>query len=252
VKTVPVVEIFGPTLQGEGMDQGLPVHFVRVGGCDYRCGWCDTPYAVLPPLVRKAERLTSDMIVSRVKELGGAPEWVVLSGGNPALHELGDVVEGLGRAGFRTAVETQGSRWRDWLGRVQRLCVSPKPPSSGMETDWDVLDRFMAPAAARASANGEPWAFLKVVVFDDADYEFACRVHERYPALPFFLSAGNDAGSTVADVEREDPRSLARVRNDLCVRSAWLAAKAMRDERMERARVQSQYHVLLWGNKAGV
>jgi 7-carboxy-7-deazaguanine synthase len=252
VKTVPVIEIFGPTLQGEGVDQGLPVHFVRVGGCDYRCVWCDTPYAVLPHLVRKSERMSSEAIVQRVRELGGAPEWVVVSGGNPALHDLTLVVEGLTQAGFRIAVETQGTRWRDWLLETDRMCVSPKPPSSGMVTDWDALDRFVEHASERSTDSGDPWLFIKVVVFDDADYEYACEVHARYPDVAFFLSAGNDPGATVGDADREDARTLAHVRNDLCVRSAWLAAKAMRDKRMERARIQSQYHVLLWGNQPGV
>lgn len=250
MKTVPVVEIFGPTLQGEGFDQGLPVHFVRVGGCDYRCVWCDTPYAVLPHLVRRSERMSSDAIVQRVAELGGAPRWVVVSGGNPALHDLTSVVQGLSDAGFRVAVETQGTRWRDWLADAHRMCVSPKPPSSGMKTDWNALDRFVE--HAREPDRAEPWLFLKVVVFDDPDYEYACDVHARYPDVPFFLSAGNDPGPTVADADRKDTRTLARVRNDLCVRSAWLAAKATADERMERARIQSQYHVLLWGNQPGV
>ena len=47
-KLIPVVEIFGPTIQGEGAEAGVPTHFVRVGGCDYRCIWCDTMYAVDP------------------------------------------------------------------------------------------------------------------------------------------------------------------------------------------------------------
>ena len=49
---LPVVEIFGPTIQGEGAEAGIPTHFVRVGGCDFRCSWCDTMYAVDPEIVR--------------------------------------------------------------------------------------------------------------------------------------------------------------------------------------------------------
>ena len=48
----PVIEIFGPTIQGEGSEAGLATHFIRVGGCDYRCSWCDTMYAVDPAAVR--------------------------------------------------------------------------------------------------------------------------------------------------------------------------------------------------------
>lgn len=51
-KTLPVIEIFGPTVQGEGAEAGVPTHFLRLGGCDYRCAWCDTMYAVDPATVR--------------------------------------------------------------------------------------------------------------------------------------------------------------------------------------------------------
>src|SRR5436853_7306175 len=95
-KTFPIIEIFGPTIQGEGAEAGLSTHFVRFGGCDYRCSWCDTMYAVDPAVVRAtAERLSDDAIVGRLEELGGAPRWVTLSGGNPALHHLGARVDAL-------------------------------------------------------------------------------------------------------------------------------------------------------------
>src|SRR3954451_22196690 len=115
-KLIPVVEIFGPTIQGEGAEAGVPTRFVRVGGCDFRCSWCDTMYAVDPEVVRAtAEKLSSQEIVGRVASLDGHPRWVTISGGNPALHNLDDVVSGLHAAGFRVSVETQGSRWASWL-----------------------------------------------------------------------------------------------------------------------------------------
>src|SRR4051794_33329479 len=104
-KTFPVIEVFGPTIQGEGAEAGLPTHFVRFGGCDYRCSWCDTMYAVDPTAVRETARsLTTEEIVSEVRGLGGRPNWVALSGGNPALHELGPLVERLQRSKFAVLV----------------------------------------------------------------------------------------------------------------------------------------------------
>src|SRR3954469_19299215 len=106
----PVIEIFGPAIGGEGAEAGIPTHFVRLGGCDYRCSWCDTMYAVDPALVREnAQRLRVDEIVDRGAQLEGRPDWVTISGGNPALHRLDDLVARLQQHDFKVSVETQGS-----------------------------------------------------------------------------------------------------------------------------------------------
>src|SRR4051812_31526998 len=159
--TLPVVEIFGPTVQGEGPDAGIPAYFVRFGGCDFRCSWCDSMHAVEPKAVRtNAERLSATEITERVRTLEDGPSLVVLSGGNPALLGLRGLVNELHAAGYEVAVETQGSIWRDWLGQVDRLVTSPKGPSSGMDTP-QVRRQFEA-FMARARDAGVPTA-LKVV-----------------------------------------------------------------------------------------
>src|SRR3954454_21929203 len=112
----PVIELFGPTVQGEGPDQGRPAYFVRFGGCDFRCAWCDSMHAVEPALVRAgATAMSAPEIADRLGTLDAGPGLVVLSGGNPALLELGPLVDMLHEAGYEVAVETQGSRWREWL-----------------------------------------------------------------------------------------------------------------------------------------
>ena len=66
-----VSEIFGPTVQGEGPLIGQPSVFVRTGGCDYRCSWCDTLYAVLPQYRDEWTLMTPADIMVRVNELAG-------------------------------------------------------------------------------------------------------------------------------------------------------------------------------------
>src|SRR5262249_28890125 len=80
---IRISEIFGPTIQGEGPLIGRPTVFVRTAGCDYRCRWCDTLYAVLPEYHREWAAMTPSAIAARVNTLAGdQPILVSLSGGN--------------------------------------------------------------------------------------------------------------------------------------------------------------------------
>lgn len=228
-RTYPVLEVFGPVLQGEGRMIGAQTHFVRFGYCDYRCAWCDTLYAVEPEQVqREAEWLGIDAIIGRLDALGAHTPWVTLSGGNPAIHDLGPLVERLHAAGRKVAVETQGSVYRPWLERCDVVTVSPKPPSAGMATDDARLARFVA----------LPQSNLKVVVFDDADFTYARDIHLRYPEKPFYLQPGNAVGS-------DDTAAL-------LAKLDWLAQRAMADPAMADVVVLPQLHTLMYGNRRGV
>jgi 7-carboxy-7-deazaguanine synthase len=238
-RTFPVIEIFGPTIQGEGAEAGLATHFLRVGGCDYRCSWCDTMYAVDPATVRAtARRLNAGEIVDAIAQLAGAPNWVTISGGNPALHELGAVVDDLHAAGYRVSVETQGSRWRDWLATVDRLTISPKPPSSDMATAAHAAQfaRFMDQALATAADQ----AVLKIVCFDEVDLDWATATAADYTHLPLFLSAGTPVPAP------------AGLRDAVGERYRWLCEHVAARPALARARVLPQLHVIAWKAATGV
>lgn len=239
-KTYPVVEVFGPTIQGEGAEAGRSCYFVRLGGCDYRCSWCDTMFAVEPAEVRRAaEYLDTEQISARVTDLGGRAEWVVLSGGNPALHDLGLLVERLQAERMKVAVETQGSLWKAWLGHVDRLTVSPKPPSSGMATPAHQaqFEAFMG-QASEAHVWGS--TVLKVVCFDEEDLSWAKAVARRWPSLDLHLSAGTPVPA---------PSNLAGAVGASFRRLCELVA---RDPELAHARVLPQLHVIAWGEERGV
>lgn len=239
LKPFPVIEIFGPTIQGEGAEAGLATHFVRLGGCDYRCTWCDTMYAVEPASVRdNARRLTSEQIVEEVCELGGAPRWVTLTGGNPALHQLGDLVNRLQERNFQVAVETQGSVWRDWLATVDRLTISPKPPSSSMATPRHMrqTETFLRAATAMAGKA----AILKIVCFDIEDLAWATETASKWPQLPLYLSAGTPVPT------------VGPIRDEVGERYRWLCERVAADARLAHARVLPQLHVIAWKDATGV
>jgi 7-carboxy-7-deazaguanine synthase len=240
---IRISEIFGPTIQGEGPLIGRPTVFVRTAGCDYRCAWCDTLYAVLPEYRDQWTFMTPPDIMARVNELsGGQPVLVSLSGGNPALQPLADLIA-LGRHdGHSFALETQGSVPQAWFAELDWLFLSPKPPSSDMTPDLDALD------ACVQAAEGRPSCALKVAVFDDTDYSFAQMVAARHPSLPVYLQVGNPA--PLIDAAGKTNAERADV-DDLMRRMRWLVGKVVAD-RWFAATVLPQLHVLTWGNKRGV
>lgn len=238
MSTIRISEIFGPTVQGEGALIGKPTVFVRTGGCDFRCSWCDTLYAVLPEHRNEWAPMTPEDILGRVEQLtGGHPILVTLSGGNPAIQPLGPLIALGKERRYRFAMETQGSVADDWFASLDWLVLSPKPPSSRMSTDWVAFEACLAAAA------GGPHTVLKVVVFDDADYSYARDAAARYPLLPLYLSVGNHTPGEAGADGVDHAGLLARFR--------WLVDKVAHDCWFE-ATVLPQLHVLAWGNKRGV
>ena len=238
-EAIRVSEIFGPTIQGEGPVIGVPTVFVRTGGCDFRCSWCDSLHAVDAEYRHTWAPMTPRAVMDEVRRLsGGTPLMVTLSGGNPAIQPLGPLID-LGRAeGYRFGLETQGSVARDWFGMLDMLVLSPKPPSSGMETDWAALQACVAAAGDAPSA-------LKIVVFDEADFAYARDVAARHPGLPVYLQPGNHTPPPPDD----DSATVDQAGID--ARMRWLVDRVIA-EGWHEARVLPQLHVMLWGNKRGV
>lgn len=237
---IRVSEIFGPTIQGEGVLIGLPTVFVRSGGCDYRCSWCDSMHAVDPRFRADWRPMSTEAVWQEVARLsGGKPLMVSLSGGNPAIQPFAALIRRGHGEGYRFALETQGSVARDWFAELDVLVLSPKPPSSGMRTDWDVL------AHCFEMAGDDPQTVLKMIVFDDVDYAYAKAVAARYPGCPVYLQPGNhtppppDVDDAFVDID------------GLMERMLWLVDRVTQDRWFE-ARVLPQLHVMLWGNRKGV
>ncbi|WP_224392821.1 7-carboxy-7-deazaguanine synthase QueE [Pseudonocardia sp. ICBG1293] len=241
----PVVELFGPTIQGEGPEVGRPCLFVRFGGCDYRCTWCDSLHAVDPAIVhREARRLSDDDIVSELLERAPAAtgQLVILSGGNPAMHTLDTLVQRLHDIDMQVSIETQGSLWKPWLGAVDNLIVSPKPPSSGMDTDKN-RERTAHFMSAVVTLARPPRTTLKVVCFDEEDVEFAFSFRDRHRTghgapYPLYLSSGTDADPSV---------SIETITQQF----RWLCEHVADDPRAQDCTILPQLHVIAWGQEKG-
>ncbi|RYY44410.1 MAG: 7-carboxy-7-deazaguanine synthase QueE [Chitinophagaceae bacterium] len=149
------------TIQGEGYHQGRAAYFIRLGGCDVGCVWCDVKdswdaskhpqYAI--------EEITSMAVNGSAQNNSSTNDvLVVITGGEPLLHNLDALTAALKEKGFQTNIETSGSspisgHW-DWI------CLSPK--------------KFKAPLPQVIEKADE----LKVVVFNKSDFEWA----EKYAA----------------------------------------------------------------------
>lgn len=238
-RPVPVLEIFGPTVQGEGMVIGRKTMFVRTAGCDYRCAWCDSAFTWDGTAKDEIRLMSAREIINALDELDSGYDHVTLSGGNPALlPQLQTLIALLHEAGKQVAVETQGSKWQDWFQDIDQLTLSPKPPSSGMETNWQQLDRIVARLLQRRSQF-----CLKVVVFNEQDLIYAKQVHRRYAQVPFYVQAGND---------RLAEHDQAALLPHLLARYQWLIEQVMEDEQLASVFVLPQLHTWVWGNKKGV
>ncbi|MFL0572635.1 7-carboxy-7-deazaguanine synthase QueE [Priestia megaterium] len=240
--TIPVLEIFGPTIQGEGMVVGRKTMFVRTAGCDYSCSWCDSAFTWDGSAKNDIRQLTAEQIWTELKEIGGECfDHVTISGGNPALIKaIGSLVELLHSQGVKAALETQGSRYQDWFLKIDDLTISPKPPSSLMKTNFPILDDIIETLIKEKRLAH---ISIKVVVFNDEDFEYAASVHERYPEVPFFVQVGNEDLTTI------DNASLTQ---ELLKKYEWLIYKAVAAKNMNDVRVLPQVHALVWGNKRGV
>jgi len=236
---IPVLEIFGPTIQGEGAVVGRKTMFVRTAGCDYHCSWCDSPFTWNGSAKDEIIQMSAEEIWAKPKEIASeCVDHVTISGGNPALlSSIGDLVCLLKEQGIKLALETQGSRWQEWMKRIDDLTLSPKPPSSGMETNFNMLDLIIGNLREIKNVS------LKIVVFDDLDFDYAINIHERYRDIPFYLQVGND------DITTANQDALTK---KLLQKYEWLIQKVVESPKMNDVRVLPQLHALVWGNKRGV
>ncbi|QCR32321.1 7-carboxy-7-deazaguanine synthase QueE [Lysinibacillus sp. SGAir0095] len=239
---IPVIEIFGPTIQGEGMVVGQKTMFVRTAGCDYSCAWCDSAFTWDGSGKHLIAQMTAEEIWAQLKKLGGNGfSFVTISGGNPVLlRNLEALITILKNNDIKIGVETQGSKWQEWLYDIDELTISPKPPSSGMVTDYSMLTEMIGKLKSR---NSNQHISLKIVIFNDEDYAYAKELHLSYPSLPFYLQVGND------EITERNNEQLIR---HLLKKYEGLVDKVVADEQLKNVRVLPQLHTLIWGNKRGV
>jgi 7-carboxy-7-deazaguanine synthase len=211
-----ISEIFY-SIQGEGVEIGLPTVFVRLFACDLRCSWCDTMYAVEG---RDFKKMTVGDVLTEIR--GHACRRVCITGGEPLIQrdEAEELAKNLVNEGYRLVLETSGHKMPPPVFWTESCVISMdcKCPGSGMQDrmDFDLFRKL------------RPQDQLKFVIADEADYQYAKRIVSEHPlkANIIFQPAGG-------------------------VGLEWLTDRILNDN-IGRVRVLPQLHKIIWGEKRGV
>jgi len=155
ISTLPIMESFY-TLQGEGFHQGRAAYFIRLGGCDVGCVWCDVKESWNAEAHPKFS--VKEIVEQALTSVNRQPSTVnrhlaVITGGEPLMHNLDQLTTQLQAAGFETNIETSGSS--PFSGKWDWICLSPK--------------KFKQPLPEILPLANE----LKVVVFNKSDFDWA-------------------------------------------------------------------------------
>lgn len=249
-KKFPLIELFGPTIQGEGTMCGNVTHFMRLGVCDYKCTMCDSKNAVDPEQIKKNARyLTAVEIFNEFYEMDKEWKcpWLTLTGGNPCVHNLTELVKHLKQYGTKIAVETQGTFLPDWLFKCDLVTISPKGPGMGETFNDSLFERFVDELIIPSYDNPgtSPETCLKIVVFDKADFEFAKHVWSYCPQVPLYLSLGNKW--------IPDENDLTEIEHKMALLKHYetTAELLYKDPILNKAKFLPQLHTLVWSNDKG-
>jgi len=145
--SLPLVEEFY-TLQGEGYHTGKAAYFIRLGGCDIGCSFCDSRFSWNP---RLHPLVDTDTIIENVVKSG--TDSVVITGGEPLMYNLDYLCAGLKKMNIQIFIETSGAY--PLSGELDWICLSPKKNMPPLEENFH-------------SANE-----LKVIILDKKDFEWA-------------------------------------------------------------------------------
>lgn len=182
---LPLVEDFY-TIQGEGFHTGKPAYFIRLGGCDVGCTWCDAKFTwnakTFPPK-------SIDQIISRAKECSSKA--IVITGGEPTMYPLSLFTNRLKEEGFEIFIETSGTN--EISGTFDWICLSPKRQQPPLDSSFLRADE------------------LKVIIENKTDLEWAieCESRVRYGCYLYLQpewSVRNEVNEMIVEFVKANPK----------------------------------------------
>lgn len=150
---VPLMEEFY-SIQGEGFNTGRAAYFIRLAGCDVGCTWCDVKESwevENHPLVDIAS------IVEKIKQSG--TDFVVITGGEPAMYDLSALCDAIHELNIQIAIETSGAH--SIIGDIDWICLSPKKFKLPLEENYLMANE------------------LKVIAFNNHDFKWAIELEQK-------------------------------------------------------------------------
>lgn len=237
---IPVVEFFGPTIQGEGPNVGVKTLFLRVAGCDFKCDFCDSKFTW--KVDKNTLYYTKDELIEIIKNKCKTTNTshLVLTGGNPCLYDFNYIISELRENNIAVDIETQGSILPEWLKLCNLIVISPKAPSSNMKDvyenirNWLEDNEYLPPIA------------IKIPIFNLVDFEFSLKYNKLISSysnkhdIKFYLSVGN------SNVEESGDISVRILSN-----YEWLINEVIKNK-LDNVYILPQMHTLIWGNRQGV
>ena len=174
---LPIVEDFY-SLQGEGYHMGKAAYFIRIGGCDIGCSWCDTKFSWNPDI---HPLMDVDLVVKNLVETGALE--AVITGGEPLMYNLDYLCRQLKGKGIKIYLETSGAypisgTW-DWI------CLSPKKQQPPVETIYKVANELKMIIAKPSDLD---WAEKNARLVNDSCHLFLQPEWKEYSnILPFII-----------------------------------------------------------------
>lgn len=231
----PIREIFGPTIQGEGLHAGRLATFVRVAGCDSQCEWCDTKYA-WDVNDTKVKMMSAEQIAEFVIRKPSLHRLVVLTGGNPCMYDLSDLVDTFHNNDYEVHVETQGTIFPGWLDKADFVSLSPKIPLLSL----NFLEMSEAKSKMRDMLNALEFVKhqIKFVIESRIEFEFALEIAKSNPDEDVIFQPKYIEKFSIP-VNMKDLTELANI---IC-----------KDPRVpSNVRFMPQLHRIIWGDLHGV
>ena len=236
MSSLVVSEVFGPTIQGEGSFTGQLVAFIRLGGCNLACSWCDTPYTWDGSRFDLRAEMTRTPITEIVqKVIAMEVEKVVISGGEPLIQQKQagweNLLIALEDAGIDAHIETNGTIIPNatTIAGVTHFTVSPKLAHSG-DTSDKRINREALEAFAKLAVYGA--AIFKFVAKEENDLDEIASLVKEYDLLPETVWVMPEGATTQSQLE-----NLQKIA-DAVIARGW--------------NLTTRLHTLIWDLKRGV